>query len=84
MVWAQGLGCQWVKTIKPNKASGPDLIAPRDLHLIGEASAESLYTVLRQACLIPLFHPNGKYSEYSPPTRKETKWSEETTGLFKC
>ena len=40
-----------IKSIKPNKASGPDSIAPRDLHLIGEASAEGLYTVLRHSLL---------------------------------
>ena len=36
------------------------------------------------ACLTLLFHPNGKYPECSPHTRRETKWSEEIIGLFKC
>ena len=40
-----------INTINPNKASGPDSIAPRDLHLIGEASAEGLHTVFRHSLL---------------------------------
>ena len=40
-----------INTINPNKASGPDSIAPGDLHLIGEASAEGLHTVFRHSLL---------------------------------
>lgn len=56
-----------INIINPNKASGPDSIAPRDLHIIGEASI----LFLDIACLTPLFHLNGKYPECSLPIRRE-------------
>ena len=38
-----------IKNINPNKASGPDTVAPRELHLIGEAATEGLFTVCKHS-----------------------------------
>lgn len=52
-----------IKSINPKKASGPDSIAPRDLHHIGEASAEGLLTVFRHSLLNSTFPSQWKVSK---------------------
>ena len=62
-----------IKAIKPNKASGPDSIAPRDFHLIGEASAAGLYTVLRHSLLDSTVPTQWKVSRMLTTHKKGNK-----------
>ena len=69
-----------IKSINPKKASGPDSIAPRDLHLIGEASAEGLLTVFRHSLLNSTFPFSGDLLEWMVSYLKDRKQYAEVNG----
>ena len=60
-------------TTNPNKASGPDSIAPRDLYLIGEASVEGLFTVFRHSLLNSTVPSQWKVSRMLTTHKKGNK-----------
>ena len=62
-----------IKSINPNKASGPDSIAPQDVHLIGEASAEGLLTVFRHSLLNSTVPSQWKVSRMLTTHKKRNK-----------
>ena len=62
-----------IKSINPKKASAPDSIAPRDLHLIGDASAEGLFTVFSHSLLNSTFPSQWKVSKMLTIYKKGNK-----------
>ena len=62
-----------IMTINPNKVSGPDSIAPRDPHLIGEVSIEGLFTVFRHSLLNSTVPSQWKVSRMLTTHKKGNK-----------
>ena len=62
-----------LKSIKPTKASGSNLIAPHDLHLIGNAAADGLYIVCRRSLTISSVPSQWKVSRMFTTHKKRNQ-----------
>ena len=58
------------KTSKPNKATGPDLVSPKDLKLLGVSSIHSLLPVFKKSIVDTVFPTNWKLSRVKPVLKK--------------
>ena len=58
------------KSSKPNKATGPDLVSPKDLKLLGVSSIHSLLPVFKKSIDDTVFPTNWKLSRVKPVLKK--------------
>ena len=58
------------KSSNPNKATGPDLVSPKDLKLLGESSIHSLLPVFKKSIDDTVFPTNWKLSRVKPVFKK--------------
>ena len=58
------------KSSKPNKATGPDLVSPKDLKLLGVSSIHSLLPVFKKSIGDTVFPTNWKLSRVKPVLKK--------------
>ena len=74
-----------IKTINPNKASGLDITALQDLHLIGEASAGGLFAVFRLHCSILMESiQNAHYSQEGKQNRQRNNRGQKLLGRLQA
>lgn len=58
------------KSSKPNKATGPDLVSPKDLKLLGVSSIHSLLPIFKKSIDDTVFPTNWKLSRVKPVLKK--------------